>query len=198
MNKRLLQHLCVHPRMHCKKNPFRKREIEEDLFKKSTITPFYQRMGLNICVCVVLTLLFSQRLVADELLIVVARDSAVTKINSRQLERIFRRKILINQLGDRWVPINLGIENPIRLAFSKRLFKQSPAEMEAFWNVQYFKGISPPYVVSSEEAVLRFVTSTPGAIGYINSCHLDSRVRVLMKLTIDENIQSLCKTSKNH
>ena len=143
-------------------------------------------------------LLFCHRLVADELLIIVAKDSAVTTINSRQLERVFRRKTLINQQGEGWIPINLGIENPLRLAFSKRLFKQPPVEMEAFWNVQYFKGISPPYVVSSEEAVLRFVTSTPGAIGYINPCHLDSRVRVLMKLTIDKSIQSLCKPSKNH
>jgi len=145
--------------------------------------------------CIVLILLCSHRLVADELLIIVAKDSAVTTINSRQLERIFRRKTLINQQGERWVPINLGIDNPLRLAFSKRLFKQRPAEMETFWNIQYFKGISPPYVVTSEEAVLRFVASTPGAIAYINPCHLDSRVRVLMKLTIRENIHSLCKAS---
>jgi ABC-type phosphate transport system substrate-binding protein len=145
--------------------------------------------------CIVLILLCSHRLVADELLIIVAKDSAITKINSRQLERIFRRKTLINQQGEGWVPINLGIDNPLRLAFSKRLFKQRPAEMETFWNIQYFKGISPPYVVTSEEAVLRFVASTPGAIGYINPCHMDSRVRVLMKLTIRENIHSLCKAS---
>jgi len=93
------------------------------------------------------------------------------------------------------VPINLGIDNPLRLAFSKKLFKQSPTEMETFWNIQYFKGIIPLYVVTSEEAVLRFVASTPGAIGYINPCHLDSRVRVLITLTIRENIHSSCKTS---
>ena len=143
-------------------------------------------------------LLCSHRLVADELLIIVAKDSAISQINSRQLERIFRRKSLINQRGERWVPINLGIDNPLRLAFSKRLFKQSPIEMETFWNIQYFKGISPPYVVTSEEAVLRFVTSMPGAIGYINPCHLDSRVRVLMKLTIRENIRSRCKASSKN
>ena len=146
---------------------------------------------------IVLLLIFSHQLIADELLIIVAKDSAVTQINYRQLERIYRRKTRINKQGERWVPINLAINNPLRLAFSKRLFKQQPVDMEAFWNVQYFKGISPPYVVSSEEAVFRFVTSTPGAIGYINPCHLDSRVRVLMKLTIGEDIQSLCTTSKN-
>ncbi|NOQ76639.1 MAG: hypothetical protein GQ475_02370 [Methylococcaceae bacterium] len=145
--------------------------------------------------CLIPTLLFSHPLAADELLIVVAKDSVISQINSRQLERIFRRKTLINQQGERWVPINLGIDNPLRLAFSNRLFKQHPADMEAFWNIQYFKGIPPPYVVSSEEAVLRFVSSTPGSIAYINPCHLDSRVRVLMKLSIRENIHSYCKAS---
>ncbi len=142
---------------------------------------------------IVLMLLCSHRLVAGELLVIVAENSAVTRVSSRQLERIFRRKTLINQQGERWVPVNLGVTNPLRLAFSKRLFKQRPAEMESFWNIQYFKGISPPYVVTSEEAVLRFVVSTPGAIGYINPCHLDSRVRVLMRLTIRDNIHSRCK-----
>jgi hypothetical protein len=70
--------------------------------------------------------------------------------------------------------------------------------MEAFWNIQYFKGINPPYVVSSEEAVLRFVSSTPGAIAYINPCHLDSRVRVLIKLSIRENIHHYCKASNTN
>ena len=142
-----------------------------------------------------LVLLFSQQLIADELLIVVAKDSANTNISNRQLERIFRRKTLINKQGEAWIPVNLGIENPLRLAFSKKIFKQDPADMGSFWNIQYFKGISPPYVVSSEEAVIRFVTNTPGAIGYIAACHLDSRVKVVIKLTIHEN---LCKNSKKH
>ena len=189
MIKRLLQHLCVYIFRQRNKLPLEKMGVEGDLFKKSLLTTLFQRGGL------VLVLLFSPLLVADELLIIVAKDSTILQINSRQLERVFRRKTLITQQGERWVPINLGIDNPLRLAFSKRLFNQAPAEMEAFWNIQYFKGISPPYVVSSEEAVLRFVASTPGAIAYINPCHLDSRVRVLMKLTIRENIRNRCKGS---
>lgn len=148
--------------------------------------------------CLLLLLSLSPQLLADELLIVVAKDSPISMINSRQLERIFRRKTRINKLGKRWVPVNLGIDNPLRIAFSQKLFNQHPEDMETFWNIQYFKGITPPYVVSSEEAVLRFVASTPGAIGYIKACHLDSRVRVLMKFTIQGNTNSLCKTSNQY
>jgi len=142
-----------------------------------------------------LLLLSTTTLVADELLIVVAKNSEITTINKQQLEHIFNRKSRINALGERWVPINLGIGNPLRIAFTKRLFKQRPEDMESYWNIQYFKGITPPYVVSSEEAILRFIATTPNAIGYINPCHLDSRVRVLMKLAIQEKIQHLCEVS---
>jgi ABC-type phosphate transport system substrate-binding protein len=141
---------------------------------------------------VLLLLFFSHSLVADEFLVVVAKNLIITQMNKQEVERIFRRKTRINKQGKRWVPVNLEINNPLRQAFSKKLFKQSPEAMEAFWNVQYFKGISPPYVVSSEEAVLRFVASTPGAIGYISACHLDSRVHVVLKLHTVENINNLC------
>jgi hypothetical protein len=131
---------------------------------------------------IVLTLFHSQQLIANELLIVVAKDSVNVAMNYRKLEHIFRRKTRINEQGKRWVPINLKINDPLRQAFSKKIFKQSPEDMGVFWNTQYFKGISPPYVVSSEEAVLRFIVNTPGAIGYISPCRLDDRVKVVMTL----------------
>ncbi len=144
---------------------------------------------------ILLPLILSPQLVADELLIIMAKDSAISMLNNRQLERIFRRQSRFNQMGEHWVPVNLPIDNPLRITFSKKLFKQRPEEMASYWNSQYFKGITPPYVVSSEEAVLRFVANTPNAIGYINACHFDSRVRVLMKFTIQTNTLGRCKDS---
>jgi len=137
-------------------------------------------------------LFFSQQLIADELFIVVAKDSSIMQINIRQLEHIYRRKTRINKQGERWVPINLGVKNALRQAFSEKLFKQRPEEMEGFWNIQYFNGIMPPYVVSSNEAVLRFVSSTPNAIGYIHNCYLDNRVRVLIKLNFNRLLAYSC------
>ena len=75
---------------------------------------------------IALLLVFSHQLIAEELLIIIAKDSPVTQMNNRQLERIYRRKTQINKQGERWVPINLAIEHPIRQAFSERLFKQRP------------------------------------------------------------------------
>lgn len=64
--------------------------------------------------------------------------------------------------------------------------------MEAYWNTQYFQGISPPYVVASEAAMLRFIASTFGAIGYILPCHLDASVQVVFKLKVQSPVEKNC------
>jgi hypothetical protein len=101
---------------------------------------------------------------------------------------------LLNDSGQRWIPLNLAPDDPVRLAFSHSLYKKSPQDMESYWNEQYFQGITPPYVVASEEAMLRFVTSTPGAIGYILPCHLDKRVQVVFRIKISEALEKTCTT----
>jgi hypothetical protein len=58
--------------------------------------------------------------------------------------------------------------------------------------VQYFQGITPPHVLSSEEAMLRFVASTAGAIGYALPCHIDERVQVLWTLSSNEPLSPSC------
>ncbi|HFD11023.1 MAG TPA: hypothetical protein ENJ32_00930 [Crenotrichaceae bacterium] len=67
------------------------------------------------------------------------------------------------------------------------MFNQSPLEMQDFWNIQYFHGILPPRVVTSEEAMLRFVANTPGAIGYVLSCHLDNRVKSVLTFSLNRH-----------
>jgi hypothetical protein len=57
-----------------------------------------------------------------------------------------------------------------------------PEELETYWNDQYFHGVMPPHVVTSEEAVLRFVVSTPGAIGYVTEGAVTKEVQVLLLL----------------
>ena len=92
---------------------------------------------------------------------------------------IFGRK---RQLWDDRSPIvavNLPAAHPLRRDFSLWLFKRTPEEMQDYWNDQYFHGVLPPPVLGSEEAVLRFVASTAGSIGYVSACSVDKRVDVV-------------------
>jgi hypothetical protein len=92
---------------------------------------------------------------------------------------IFRRKRQFWDDQMRIVAVNLPALHPLRRQFSQRLFKRSPEDMQAYWNDQYFHGVLPPAVLASEEAVIRFVADTPGAVGYVWSCSVDKRVAVV-------------------
>ncbi len=123
------------------------------------------------------------------LAVVVSRHTAETlgakHLSKRALRKIYRRQQLLWRNGERIVPLNLRAASPLRAAFTRALFNQSVEQMATFWNEQYFAGVSPPHVVDSQEAVLRFVSRIPGAIGYVATCRVDERVTVLLKLHVD-------------
>jgi ABC-type phosphate transport system substrate-binding protein len=120
----------------------------------------------------------------NRLAVIVASSSRVQNLSKNDVARIFRRKTLINKSGNDWIPTNMPPDHPLRQQFSRYMFRQSPVEMQDFWNAQYFHGVLPPRVVDSEEAMLRFVSSTPGSIGYILLSCLDDRVKAVHIMTL--------------
>lgn len=119
----------------------------------------------------------------EPLAVVTAATSPLDTLSLDNLKLIYQRKSQIDPEGNRWVPLNLPIADPLRRSFSQTLFSMLPEEQEDYWNVQYFNGITPPKVMASEEAILRFVASTTGSIGYVRKQKVDSRVKVLLLLT---------------
>ena len=102
------------------------------------------------------------------------------KLTPEKLKLIYLRKQLYWPNGKRIQPVNLQTEHPLRKQFSQVILGSLPAEQISYWNGLYFNGIRPPYVVNSEEAALRYVTQTEHAIAYVDACHVDERVRVVL------------------
>lgn len=126
--------------------------------------------------------------VADETLaIIVQHNSDLTSLSTETLKLVYLRKQMLDSNGNRWIPLNLPTSHELRSIFSQMLFKKLPEEQDVYWNEQYFQGVSPPQVLASEEAVIRFVTITPGAIGYVHLRNVDGRVKVL-KVLINSDI----------
>ena len=107
-------------------------------------------------------------------------------LNREELTRIFKSRKRFWEgpplAGLRIQPVNLPASHPLRHAVSMQLFRRSPEEMDDYWQDMYFHGVLPPYVLASEEAVIRFVAITPGAIGYVSHCVADHRVSIVMHL----------------
>jgi hypothetical protein len=111
--------------------------------------------------------------------VVVAPQRAGETMSVAELNLIFLRKHLYWPDGARLQPVNLPAGHPLRNTFSQAVLGLDPDRLDEFWKDQYFHGIRPPYVLDSEEAVLRFVAETPNAIGYVDACRSDERVAVL-------------------
>jgi ABC-type phosphate transport system substrate-binding protein len=143
--------------------------------------------------CLLLALLLLPTVNADEIVVITGLQTPLKNASIKQLKNIFLRKSLLSESRLRWIPLNLKPDDPLRVAFSKSLLNRDPDDLEAYWNEQYFQGITPPYVVSSEEAMLRFVSNTPGAIGYIAPCHLDKRVQEVFRLNSPLSFKQRCE-----
>lgn len=120
---------------------------------------------------------------AEPIVVITGALNPLHKLSLEQLKLIYLRKMQVDEQGNRWIPTNLPVGNPLRQEFSSTLFSMLPEDQEHYWNAQYFHGITPPPVMSSEEAVLRFVSSTPGAIGYVQQSHSDERVKIILTLS---------------
>jgi ABC-type phosphate transport system substrate-binding protein len=109
---------------------------------------------------------------ADEPMAIIIAPGHAKSLKKEELALIFKRKKLFWSDGTKIQPVNLPATNPLRHLFSQAILGASPEELEKYWNDVYFHGISPPFVLSSEQAVVHFVSETPGAIGYVSLCAL--------------------------
>lgn len=102
------------------------------------------------------------------------------KLTPNALKLIYLRKQLYWPSGKRIMPINLYSEHVLRSDFSRAVLGSLPKQQIDYWNGLYFNGIQPPHIVNSEESVIRLVNETPGAVGYVNACLVDHRVKALL------------------
>lgn len=116
--------------------------------------------------------------------VITAEPAPQLTLDRDTLRNVYLKKIFVDRKGQRLVPVNLPPESALRVAFIHTVIHLPDGQLEDYWNRQYFQGVSPPYVLASQQAVVRFVAATPGAVGYVATCHVDSSVRVVLMLTL--------------
>lgn len=116
--------------------------------------------------------------------IITAPDAPQLKFNQDTLRNIYLKKIFVDGGGRRLIPVNLSSGSPLREAFARTILHMDDGQLQDYWDKQYFQGVSPPYVLASPDAVVRFVAKTPDAIGYVAACQVDASVRVVMTVML--------------
>jgi hypothetical protein len=115
----------------------------------------------------------------DVIAIIVPKTSKIQKLDAGELSLIFLRKKLYSGEGKRIIPINLPSGHSIRKKFSNTILGGLPETQAEYWNEAYYHGITPPHVVGSEDAAIKFVEVTPNAIAYIDACKLTEDVKTI-------------------
>jgi ABC-type phosphate transport system substrate-binding protein len=119
---------------------------------------------------------------ADELLVIASPQVPDDTISIKQLAGIYslKKEFWANKI--QVVPVNREASSEEREKFSGDVFHISPQALGEYWNRLSFQGEFPPLIQTSDQAVLGFVRSVPGAIGYINASQKPTGVKVLLRL----------------
>lgn len=102
---------------------------------------------------------------------VIAHPKNPTSSVAREaLADIFLKKASRWASGEPALPVDLRPASPARQEFSRQVLKRTVAAVRTYWTQRIFSGRElPPPEVDSDEAVLRFVTTHPGAVGYVSA-----------------------------
>jgi ABC-type phosphate transport system substrate-binding protein len=96
------------------------------------------------------------------------------QVKGAQIPRASLSSIFLKQ-APRWgdgsvvVPVDQSVRSSVRSAFTSGVLQQGIVEVQVYWQRKMASGITPPPVKSTDEEIVSFVASTPGAIGYVSS-----------------------------
>lgn len=120
-----------------------------------------------------------------DLVIVVNIRSGVAIMTKAEVVNVFfgRHRQFFNGLEAQ--PVDLVDGHPDRALFYRTLVGKELADIDAYWSRQVFSGgLQPLPRVASGDEVLKWVSTHPGGIGFINSERIDARVRVVHELPL--------------
>jgi ABC-type phosphate transport system substrate-binding protein len=101
--------------------------------------------------------------------VIVHPDVKGGQIPRSMLGAIFLKQALKWGDGRPAVPVDQSVQSAVRRQFSYDVLRQGIVEVQVYWQRRITAGLVPPPVKTSDEDVVAFVASTPGAIGYVSS-----------------------------
>jgi ABC-type phosphate transport system substrate-binding protein len=101
--------------------------------------------------------------------VIVHPSSAVQSLSRRELADLFLKKTTTWPGGGAVHPVEPPEDGEARDRFASHAMGKSPGALKTYWNKLIFAGREvPPVEKRSEEEVVTFVRTTPGAVGYVS------------------------------
>ena len=113
--------------------------------------------------------------------VVVIGHPNLASLDAPTLEKVYTGKV-IEVNGVSVTAVNASSGSGVRSRFLQAYLKQDEEKYTAYWIVRRYIGKgAPPRELATSEAVIAFVKTTPGAIGYIDEAEVPAGVTVLLK-----------------
>ena len=137
-------------------------------------------MKRSISAVLLLITLAALPALAADFQLVANNGVSTSSLTKSAASAIFLKKTLKWDDGTPIVVADQNDKSPVRDAFTTFVHGKSVAAIKSFWQQQIFSGRDvPPVEQASDAAVLAFVRSTPGAVGYISAKTPATGVKVL-------------------
>ena len=96
-----------------------------------------------------------------------------SQVKGAKISRVALSSIFLKQApkwndGSAILPVDQSVRSPVRRSFSGDVLLQGIPEVQIYWQRRMSQGVTPPPVKSTDDEVVAFVASTPGAIGYVS------------------------------
>jgi len=107
---------------------------------------------------------------ADSFTVVVNENVPVSRLSKTDLARIFLKKQVEWSNGESVVPVDQSTISMVRARFTEFVHEKKMSAITNYWQKQIFTGRGvPPPIRGTDQEVIEFVRSTPGAIGYVSA-----------------------------
>lgn len=128
---------------------------------------------------ITLILLIAMPVLAEDFVVIINKGNSANSIKKAMLKRLFtgRAKELGGAVA---VPINQDLNSENATEFLDKVIGQSPEAYKEYWVAQQIKGAgSAPMVQNGDAAIIKMVSTIPGAIGYISKTSVTDAVKIL-------------------
>ena len=104
-------------------------------------------------------------------------------LSKSKLANIYLGKQKVYSNGATIKLVDMPKSSPERKKFYKSVVKKSDSELNRYWSKIKFTGKGkPPKTLNSAREVLQWVSTTEGAIGYVDGKYLNKSVKVVLIL----------------
>ena len=137
------------------------------------------RLAIVVC-CLLATLGGASEQSGAAFVVIVHRSNRYDALTRSKLEALFLRKISRWPWGAEAQPVDLDSRSGLGREFTKQVLRTTEERLAEYWiDQRVTRGLGPPGQISTVAAVKAFVSTHPGAVGYIPSTDLDGTVKAI-------------------